>query len=193
MKKGALGFLGLSFLYVILGIVFLLFPSIGLTHICYLLGSVFVVFGVVCIVLYFMKEQYQNLNAYGFTGGAACLVFGIYILVKCSSVAGVFQQFLAVCIIINSIMKLQNSMDLLRLKDKFWWITTLLAVVTTIMAFIILCYPDSFISDTSVHPYISVVLIVDGVLSIISFFHLAVKLKQFEKSETSIIEVEDGE
>ncbi|WOC32542.1 MULTISPECIES: HdeD family acid-resistance protein [Caproicibacterium] len=153
-----------SVAYIAGGVLLLLFPQVSLPALCQAMGILLIIVGIVLVFAYFLRKRYLTPGHFEFAGGAACILLGIFSLMRTQEVAFAFSQILALLVLGDSLLKLQNSTDLLRLKEQKWWVVLLAAGASILLAMIALANP--FGSDQLRLQYTYVVLIADGVLNI---------------------------
>lgn len=163
--------------YIAIGAVLLLFPQVSLPMICMTIGVLAIIIGIINIASYFVKKGYLSENQLGFSIGAAELLFGLYAVLRNEDFAFTFTQVLAICMVFDSILKLQYSIDLLRLKCSKWWGLLVTAVVTAGLSMAILVAP--FDSEEIKITYTYIILIVDGILNILSVIWLKLQMKRY--------------
>lgn len=167
------GLLCLSAVYIVLGVLLLVMPQISLPMICQVLGIVLVIAGAICILVYFLRRQYEIPGRFGFAAGTACVLLGIFALLCTAQVAFAFSQILAICVVGDCLVKLQYATDLLRLYRRNWFVALLLALGLSALALIALANP--FGSDSVRLPFTYGVLIADGVtnVGVVIYLHAA--------------------
>ncbi|MCI8406631.1 MAG: hypothetical protein HFE43_06475 [Oscillospiraceae bacterium] len=176
--RGAL--LCLAACYVVIGAVLLIFPGMSLVDICYGIGIAAMILGLVSVAFYFIRKGYLS-ESLGFSGGVALTILGLYAVLQTERFSAAFTQVLAACMIADGIVKLQFSMDLLRLKGKLWWCVLAGALVGVGLAVAILLYDFPDADSKNVYTY--VVLIADGVLNALSVALLAWERRQHKREE----------
>ncbi len=169
----------LSACYIAIGTVLLALPVeiANMVSICYGIGIAAIIVGLINVAIYFIRKGYLQENNLGFSVGVAAVIFGLFAVLQTENFAVAFTQVLAFCMIADSIIKLQFSMDLLRLKGKWWWIVLIAALTSAGLAMMILLSP--FQSEDTKHLYTYIVLIVDGLLNIGTIAYLSWQLKRF--------------
>lgn len=108
----------ISVAYIAGGILLLMFPQVSLPALCQAMGILLIIVGIVLIFSYFLRKRYLSPNHFEFAGGAACVLLGIFSLMRTNEVAFAFSQILALLVLCNSLIKMQYSTDLLRLREK---------------------------------------------------------------------------
>ena len=164
--------------YIAIGAVLLIFPEVSLSTICMVIGILALIIGVINITSYFLKKGYLVENQISFSIGAAELLFGLYAVIRSTDLSFTFTQVMAICMVFDSILKLQYSTDLLRLGCKTWWLLLITAVVTAGLAMAVLLYP--FETEAVKLTYTYSVLIADGVINIISIIWMKIQTKKYQ-------------
>lgn len=162
-----------SVAYIAGGVLLLLFPQVSLPALCQAMGILLIIAGIVLIFAYFLRKRYLVPGHFEFAGGAACVLLGIFALMRTNEVAFAFSQILALLVLGDSLIKLQYSTDLLRLQEKKWWAVLLAASISIVLAMTALANP--FGTDQERLKFTYVVLVADGVLNIavVLFLHHA--------------------
>ena len=80
MKAAKIGYIVLSVLYCILGILLFTMPDISLTAIGIILGVGMIVFGIVKIIGYFSKDLFRLAFQYDLAFGGLLIALGIIVL-----------------------------------------------------------------------------------------------------------------
>jgi len=155
---------------VIIGILLLINPVGFTAGIIMTLGVVLAVMGVSSIIGYFRAEPEEAAQSSGLmkglllVGGAFVCLFKTQWLIAAFPLITVFY---GVMILMTGISKLQWAVDLLRLKQKYWFVTLIGAVLSTLFAIVILMNP--FASTGVLWTFIAVSLIVEAVMDILTF------------------------
>lgn len=171
--------LAAAVLYIILGGALLLVPEIKVLYICYAVSVLLVVVGIILIVKYFMMEAYKNINEYGFSTGALLVALGMCSLVRENQVADAFLLCTGICILLTAIIKLQNAIDLKSLRAKSWPAILGASIVLIFCAVIIIINPFSSMENLGTFTYL--ILIADGIISIVSTIFVTMEIKRYKK------------
>ena len=169
----------LSICYIVIGIVLLMFPNLSLKDICYVLGIVVMIVGIINVALYFVRKGYMVPNQFGFSVGVIEVLIGLFAVVRTAEFSFAFSQILALCILVDSVVKMQFSMDLLRMKTPNWWVWLILSVAMLAVAMVILINPFGEGDIRNIFTY--VVLAVDGVLNIVTVIYLSHQSKKYHQ------------
>ncbi len=174
-----LNLLCLSLGYIAVGVILLFFPALSLMDLCHALGILCIIWGVISAGVFFIRKQYQRPGHMGFSFGIAAVLLGLYAVCNTIEFERIFTQLLALLIIFDSILKIQFSMDLLRMDSSKWWVVLMIAMATAILAMVILLDPFS-VSQTK-ERYTYLVLITDGIVNIFVVCYLAAVSKAYQK------------
>ena len=174
-------FLITSGCYLILGLVLLFFPQIDEMKICYALGGITVLMGLIYIIIYFARPTFTDVYRLDFVYGAVFMAGGVYAIAQPFVVAQWLYIIVGLAICVDSLIKLQNAIDLKRLNSSIWWAVLMMSLVTGTMGVMLLFAKTyAFVTPTQ---FIGISLIVDGIINIISFTTLAVNLKRLRKAK----------
>ena len=173
--------LGIAIIYILFGLAMIFVPQFKEIYIIYIAGAIFVVFGIVMIVKYFLTGSYRDIGKYGFSAGVLCVLIGILMLVRTNQIAVYFSLFLGICILLTAIIKLQNAVDLKSMHNKGWFVFLLIALVFLVAAILIILNPGGKVSQYKDVVYY--ILIADGVINIISPIYLIFAIRTSRKLE----------
>ncbi len=155
---------------IIIGILLLINPVGFTAGIIMTLGIILAVMGISNIVGYFRTAAEEAAQGSGLVkglllvGGAFVCLFKTQWLIAAFPLITVFYGIL---ILITGISKLQLGVDLLRLKQKYWYVALIGAVLSVIFAAVILMNP--FTSTGVLWTFIAISLIVEAIMDILTF------------------------
>ncbi|MFA9463641.1 MAG: HdeD family acid-resistance protein [Velocimicrobium sp.] len=178
--------LSIAVIYILIGALLLFVPQIQITTLCYLLCSVLIIAGIVLIVRYFMVNSYQNINEYGFSVGVFTVILGMCALVRVEEVSKSFILCIGIAMLMTSVIKLQNALDLKNLREKTWIIMLSIALVFVVCAIIIIIHP--FAQETTLYGFTFRIMIIDGILSLLSNLYLNFIIRKTNKKEIEYTE-----
>ena len=173
-------FILLSLAYIVIGALLLCFPGTASSMIAYLCAALLVAFGALHIISYCVRKLPGDVYRFDLVQGLIGLVLGVYICVKPGLLISFFPVVLGIVILVDSFVKLQNAIDLLRMEDKSWWIILLLAIITAVLAVLMLTNP--FTTAELLLMFIGVALIANGVIDILTIFRLSYRIKKVTKA-----------
>ena len=85
--------IGIAIIYILFGLAIEFVPQFKEIYIIYIAGAIFVVFGIIMIVKYFLTGSYRDIGKYGFSAGVLCVLIGVMLLVRTSAIAAVLLPF----------------------------------------------------------------------------------------------------
>ena len=131
-------------------------------------GGVLLICGAVSLIRYFRTEPVQAAMEQNFSKGLVMLLVGGFLVLRTQQVMGLFPlltQFYGVAILIIGVVKLQQGVDLLRLKARYWFLAGVNALLAIAFAAIILGNP--FTSTVVLWRVAAISLIVEAVLDVV--------------------------
>jgi uncharacterized membrane protein HdeD (DUF308 family) len=163
----------------IIGLVFILFPTDSLIFINYIMVITLIIIGLVQFIGYFVTSVKDNQFRIGFVLGLLCLILAAYTYFESSSIISFIPKLLGILVIVDSLITLQNSVDLLRLGSKRWWYQLVLAIITIMLGVILFFNPfnnyESFIT------FAGFTMIVNGALDLFNILYLSIRISKVDK------------
>lgn len=184
-QSGASGKIIASLAYLILGFFMVLSPS-AITHtICYVLGTILIVFGLFNILIFFIRRE-MNLYS-GLILGIIATAFGIFTLFSAELIIRIIPLTLGIIIVIDSLIDIADSLQLKALGMKRWWIKTAIAVIVLLLGLSFIFFSGAFGKFLMI--ILGIVLIYKGIAG---FLDLALKGHYAKKSSNNdrIIDVD---
>ena len=172
--------------YVILGAVFLLRPELSLNVVCYALGTLVIVYGIVHLITYFVKDRLESAFRYDMVIGIVAVALGIFILICPQLVASVLPFLIGIFILLSSIMKVQNAVDMKRTEHPRWWLFLVFALISAALGVTLIMNP--FGSAAVLMMFVGASLLADGVMSLWSMLGLALSLRKVKKAMKALEE-----
>lgn len=155
-------------LELVVGILLFINPE-GLTNVIFKgIGIVLLFCGAFCAVQYFRTEPMRAVLEQNLFKGLLMLLVGCCLTFYTGVLGTVFAELARVyglVILIAGIMKIQQTVDLLRLKVRFWFLSVLGALAALVFAGLLLFYP--FETAGALWQLAAISLIVEAVLDIV--------------------------
>lgn len=170
MNVNAIPSLFRSIIELIIGILLLINP-IGFTSgIIICAGVVLTIMGICKLFKYFIDEPEDAAKSHNFSKGTLILLLGIFCMFKSEWFIQAFPLLTVIYgifTLIIGITKLQGSIDMKRLDNKYWYVALISAALTLICATFILANP--FATTAVLWTFIAVTLIIEAVMDILTF------------------------
>ncbi len=179
-------------LFVIMGIVLIVYPETTAETMCYVVGIAGVVIGIFTVLAYVFRDVQKNYYRNDFIVGMMEILLGAFILYKADLIIELIPCVLGMLVVISGIGKLQNCIDLRQMKSGDGLPFLIMAVV--IMVFGILLVIDPFDDTEVLYILIGVGLLVSGITDAFATLYMAKKVKDFlkvrEALSTGVREIE---
>lgn len=158
-SKGSLIISALTF--IVLGLVLCIWPQTAMNFICIVAGAALLIGGAWQIIAYLHGKAAAGLAPGSFVSGVFEMLFGLVLVFRPQVVQAAVPLLLSVLLLVDSIVKLQISIDLKRAGYGHWWQSLLASLVIGVAAFIFILDPIS--SAASIVILIGVAFLVNGV------------------------------
>lgn len=176
-----------SLIFIVTGVFLLVKPETAINVVCYVLGIILVLWGVVSIIQFFSDKNSTNYLSLNFIFGAFVFIFGIIILIKPTIVASIVPLLLGVWMVINGVTKLSYALSIYKETKN------LLSIIGSIfiIVFGITLIFNPFEGAKGLVQIIGIALIVYSVLDLVESIIISIGIKsKADPSEGKIIEAE---
>ncbi len=164
-----------SVIYVALGVILLLWPEKMARNICYVIGVIAVAVGIVNLIDYIRKDYSVDAYRYNLVYGLVSILFGVFVFVKVDTVVSIIPFLLGFAVTISGLLKLQNAVDLVRMKYKGWGAVMIVSVLN--IAFGVVLIMNPFDSAMVLFICIGIGMIYSGVSDLIATIMLSKSIK----------------
>ena len=183
MKTAKIGYIVMSVLFCVLGVVLLFTPGVSALWIGRLLGIGLILFGAIKLVGYFSRDLFRLAFQYD-------LAFGL--LLMALSHPGDALSFLCVMfgipVLADGLFKIQIAMDSRQFGIRNWWLVLVLAALTCVVGVVLVFRPMTGVRALTALMGLS--LLCDGVLNL-SVALCTVKIVDYQRPD--VIETDDYE
>lgn len=166
----------------VLGLLLLIFPESSGIVICYVCAAAVAIFGIMHLINYFVYKGPEHIYRYDLTQGIVGIALGVFLFISPKFLLGVLPVVLGIVIIIDSVVKLQNAFDYMRMGYGRWWIMLILSVVTCALGVLILT--DPFMAAMTLLTFIGISMIVNSVIDLWNIFYLSRRIKKSAAQES---------
>lgn len=181
-----------AFLYVIMGVVLLLFPETTARSLGYLIGAVAVLAGAVSMIGYLLRDAHESYYRNDFLFGLVGIAVGCFVFYKVELIISLVPFILGLLVIVSGCGKLQDVIDMKRLKYGNWAVMLAVASVNVIFGVVLLLNP--FSAAKLLFQVIGAGLIFSGVTDAFIKLYLARRIKSYLKdreAENAVFEEKD--
>ena len=156
---------------ILVGILLLIDPVGFTSGIIVVFGVVLAVIGVASLFRYFRNDAETAAQESGLAKGLIFAIFGLFCALKSEWFIITFPLLTVlygILTLISGVSKVQWAVDMLRAKQKYWFVEVIGALLTLTCSILILTNP--FTSTAFLWTFIGVSMIVEAVVDVIAFF-----------------------
>lgn len=183
IRTAKTGYIIISALMCILGIVFTAVPDISAN----LIGRLF---GVIKLIGYFSKDLYRLAFQHDLALGILLIVLGGIMLIDTNNVLNIICIGVGIYILLDGLLKIQIAIDSKRFGLSKWWLIMTAAIVTGIVGLMLIISPDEGVRFATV--LLGISLIFEGILNLVTAL-TAVKIMRSRLHSDDIIDIEINE
>lgn len=176
----------LAVIFIALGIVLILWPGATMKTICYLLAAMLLALGVASLINYLRKDISGIIYRYDLVVGLCAILGGILVIVKVDKLTDLIPAVLGFLVTMSGIMKMQNSVDMLRLGHGTWHVAFAMAIVNIVAGIVLLMNP--FEAAQILIMCLGIALVYSGITDLYVTISISRRLSQLK---TKIVVTED--
>lgn len=169
--------IALSAFYFIFAIISYSVPANEFLSFFRIAGLVIAVVGALQILIYFLKKDYMKPQDFSFSLGLLLIFAGLVVCAKAEFIVLNFRPVIAVAVVLDSILRLQYSMNLLRVNDAQWKLHMLLAVLPAVFGVVLVLVDLGSMMENC----FSFLLIFDGIANVYTVLYYKRFIRQNEK------------
>ena len=141
MKTAKIGYIVMSVLFCVLGVVLLFTPGVSALWIGRLLGIGLILFGAIKLVGYFSRDLFRLAFQYDLAFGLLLMVLGIVTLSHPGDALSFLCVMFGIPVLADGLFKIQVAVDAKRFGIGQWWLVLLLAVLTGVIGLLLVLRP----------------------------------------------------
>ena len=164
MRIAKIGYIVMSAVLCVVGILFMIFPQLSSIIIGRALGIVMILFGGVKLVGYFSKDLFRLAFQYDLEFGLLLIILGTIVLVRFSDIMNFIFIAIGIAILTDGLFKIQISVDSKKFGIKSWWMVMLFALLTSVVGLILVFRPVESIYVLTV--LLGISLLSEGILNL---------------------------
>ncbi len=164
MRIAKYGYILLSIVFCIAGIVMLVVPAPSEKVIGNFFGIAMLVFGVVKLIGYYSKDLFRLAFQYDLQFGLLLLVLGLITLINPGNVMGFICISLGICMLAESMFKVKIALEAKGFGIRVWWLTFSLAIITGVMGLLLVFRPSDAMQVMMV--LLGISLLAQGILNL---------------------------
>ena len=164
IKAAKIGYITISILLCVLGIVLIAVPDFSVTLLCVLGGGIMMLFGLVKIIGYCSKDLYRLAFQFDLAFGILFVVLGFILIIRTDAMVNLICIVMGICVLADALLKIQISIDSRAFGIKKWWLILAMAILTGVAGFLLIFRPSESIQIIMI--LFGIVLITEGVLNL---------------------------
>ena len=180
IKAAKIGYIMISILLCVLGIVLIAVPDFSVTLLCVLGGGIMMLFGLVKIIGYCSKDLYRLAFQFDLAFGILFVVLGFILIIRTDAMVNLICIVMGICVLADALLKIQISIDSRAFGIKKWWLILAMAILTGVAGFLLIFRPSESIQIIMI--LFGIVLITEGVLNLITIL-ITVKIIRYQMPE----------
>ena len=173
IQTAKVGYIIISILLCILGIVLIIVPDFSLILLCRLSGILLVLFGIVKIIGYCSKDLYRLAFQYDLAFGILLSALGVIMIFRTSTMIPLLCILFGILVLADALLKIQIAIDSKNFGIQKWRLILLAAITTGVMGFLLVFCPSK--SAEILMIILGLSLLAEGILNLITFL-TAVKI-----------------
>ncbi len=182
MKKGALL---TAVLYIVLGLILIIWPGMTAMIVSYTFASILAVMGLGYVISYFVQKAKEPFLRYDLVIGLVLLILAAFIFFKVDAVISLIPFLLGFAVSFDGIVKLQHAIDLKRLQYRNWLLVLLLSLLGIALGIVLII--DPFKAMETLLLLIGIGLLFSGITDIITVICLAKKIRDLRQNRGQTI------
>ena len=189
MRIAKIGYIVMSVVFCIAGILFIAMPDISITMIGIFTGIAMMIFGIVKLIGYFSRDLFRLAFQFDLELGILLIVLGIAVLIRPENLMTFICIALGITVLTDALFKIQIALDSAKFGIKSWWVILILAIAAgAIGVFLIL---RSAKSAEFLTVLLGVSLLVEGILNLYTVIRtvLIIKNQQPDVIEADYYEI----
>lgn len=183
MKVAKIGYIAISVLSLVLGVVLIAKPDISMKTVGTVLGVIMIAFGIVKLVGYFSKDLFRLAFEYDLAAGILMILIGTVLVSNPARALEFFCTVLGILVLADGLFKIQISIDSKRFGIRLWWLILATAIITGALGVALIFAPEESVRVMTV--LLGVTLLCDGILNI-STMLTAVKIVNNQRPERDV-------
>ena len=180
IKTAKIGYIMISILLCVLGIVLIAVPDFSVTLLCRLGGGIMMLFGLVKVIGYCSKDLYRLAFQFDLAFGILFMALGIILIIRTDVMVNLICIVMGICVLADALLKIQISIDSKTFGIQKWWLILAMAILTGVAGFLLVFRPSESIQVIVI--LLGISLITEGVLNLITIL-TAVKIIRHQRSE----------
>ena len=162
------GYIAAAVFFIVAGILFILLPEVTLVVLCRVIGIIMMVFGAVRLVGYYSKDLYRLAFQYDLEFGIVMAVLGLLVVIYPEKAVNVLCLAYGIITLTDALFRIRIAFEAKRFGIRVWWIVFVAAILTGIVAAVLMFRPGE--SAKVITVLLGISLVAEGILSALVAF-----------------------
>ena len=136
------GYIVISILISVLGIVLITVPDFSASLLCRLGGGILILFGIVKIIGYCSNDLYRLAFQYDLAIGILLIALGAVLILRTRIMTNAICILLGIYTLADALLKIQISIDSKAFGIRQWWLILVVAIMTGTIGFLLVLRPS---------------------------------------------------
>lgn len=170
---------------ILMGLCFTFFPEISALTMCYCIGAVSIVFGIIKLMGYFSNDVYRLAFQFDLSLGIFMIVLGAVEVIRPRALIGLLPFMLGILVLVDGLFKIQTALDSKKFGLKKWWISLAFGIIAGIVGIFLIL--DPFEGNKILTILLGLTLVIDGVQNLWMVFYT---VRSRKAKDNDIIEID---
>lgn len=170
---------------ILMGLCFTFFPEISALTMCYCIGAVSIVFGIIKLMGYFSNDVYRLAFQFDLSLGIFMIVLGAVEVIRPRALIGLLPFMLGILVLVDGLFKIQTALDSKKFGLKKWWISLAFGIIAGIVGIFLIL--DPFEGNKILTVLLGLTLVIDGVQNLWMVFYT---VRSRKAKDNDIIEID---
>ena len=153
-----------SIVFGIIGLIMIYNPETTMKFISTILGTFFIVVGIVKVINYFISKGNSTLFTNDIAWGLIAIIIGLVTMVYSSTIESIFRIMIGIWIIYSGFTRFALSFRLKNVNDRLWALVLTLAVLMVIGGLYVTFYPGALIVT------LGVIILIYSIMDLVESF-----------------------
>lgn len=163
---------------VAVGLVLLFFPEGTTRMIAYIAAVLLLVMGISQIISYLRSDPGMGRYNSSLVAGIMLVIAGLIIYFRAAAVISIIPVILGIIIVISGVAKLQQAVDLARMKVSRWSTVLVISLLNIVLGVVIIFNPFSTVM--TLLRFVGIGLIYSGLSDVIATIYLSRQTKDYQ-------------
>ncbi len=162
---------------IIVGLILLFFPEGTTRLIAYITAVLLLVLGIAQIIGYLRSEPGMGRHQSSLAAGIMLVIAGLIVYFRAEAVISIIPVIMGIIIAISGVAKLQQAVDLARMKVSRWSTVLVIALLNIVLGVIIIF--DPFSTAMTLLRFVGIGLIYSGLSDVIATIYLSRQTREY--------------